>query len=282
MSFWWCVRSRKATSKMDIWLANALRRAATKGHPFLVLFSPPCPPSRFLSRPWRSKTTHRGRVWSMQSLSLPCTLTRDVVVRGGKWGRDVLWLGQSGGKCKCVWWNMPEDVAPLARRRSEPTLWPQVRKQLEVLVPLALTAAFSSVSVSYPHPASPFSPGMNKATVIPSDRYSLPACICKRAPPCLFVSTLARALGPLPLRCLSVFVCSTCRLGPRGSAAIWVMWGNDSCLLALRHLYAHRRLPTQHVCLPFVMALPLGNSLRGGGEMRGKKALAVLKEEDTD
>lgn len=40
-----------------------------------------------------------------QSRARTHTHTRPDV--GDKWGRDVLWLGQSGSKCKCVRWNMP-------------------------------------------------------------------------------------------------------------------------------------------------------------------------------
>lgn len=41
--------------------------------------------------------------------------------------------------------------------------------------------------------------------------------------------------------------------GPVGAAAFWVEQCNDSCLLALHHLYAHNYLQTQHdVCLPFL------------------------------
>lgn len=96
-----------------------MRRGATEGTPFwpcsLLFFSssPSLPP--VFSQPWRNKTTHWGRLWSMQSLFLLRTHTKsrshththtrpDV---GDKWGRDVLWLGQSGSKCKCVRWNMP-------------------------------------------------------------------------------------------------------------------------------------------------------------------------------
>lgn len=79
--------------------------------------------------------------------------------------------------------------------------------------------------------------------------------------------------------CLCVFpsVHMPSALSPRGIAAIRVEQCNDSCLLALHHLYAHQCLPTRHSCLPFLNGFAqrqYSGSLTtasGGESKRGEK-----------
>lgn len=132
----------------------------------------------------------------------------------------------------------------------------------------------------------PLSHSRDKAITILPDRYSLPVCTCVHTLTCLCFSSTCAPYGVLFCICAcvrpSVGMWRVWRLSPNGAAALWVEQCNDSCLLALHHLYVHRCLHTRCVCLAFLNGPPPthnGNT-PGFPQMHSKERQREEEEEE--